>query len=67
MLTPAGEQVDDELVAANQALLMYQPFLSAGPVNGPGGQQGSGTHASGTPAPGSEADPESDGSSARTR
>lgn len=28
---PDGVEVADELVAANQALLMYQPFLEAGP------------------------------------
>jgi vancomycin resistance protein VanW len=29
VLGPAGEQVDDELVAVNQARMMYQPFLEA--------------------------------------
>ncbi len=28
-LSPAGVQLDDELVAVNEARMMYQPFLEA--------------------------------------
>ena len=35
VIDPDGAEVADELVAANQALLMYQPFLEAGPGERP--------------------------------